>query len=111
MVQLHNPNGLQRSTLFGNDLGGIKNIESISENILFLDDLDIELPLRPVSRLDCFPEVVAVIVCILARDVLSFVPNKAGLALLSLPMPFDELRVSVFCYKTESVDAKSILSL
>lgn len=49
------------------------------------------------------------IVGILASNVLCFIPDQTGLALLGLPMPFYEFSVSLFVYQSESVDAVAVL--
>jgi hypothetical protein len=58
--------------------------------VLLLHDLDSELELGIVAVLDRFPQVLAVEVWILARDLLRLVPDERVDAQLRLPVEFDE---------------------
>lgn len=82
--------GLQRSEFLGDDLGRIQNIEVKAGGLVLIDDLDAELPLREVARFDGIPEILSVKVRILARDMLSLVPDQTGFTLLGLEVPLDE---------------------
>ena len=100
---------MKRRELLGNDLGRVHDIESEAEGLALLDDLDVELPFRVFTRLDGVKEILAVKVRILACDMLGFVPNQAGLALLGLPVPLDEFGIAVVGDKAECVDSEPVL--
>ncbi|GMG24939.1 unnamed protein product [Aspergillus oryzae var. brunneus] len=66
------------------------------------------LPLRVSARLDRFEEILAHEVGVLARDLLRFFPDHAGLTLQGLPVELDELGVTVVSDEAEGVDTKAI---
>ncbi len=108
-VETHHAHRVKRRELLGNDLGRVHDIESEAEGLALLDDLDVELPFRVFTRLDGVKEILAVKVRILACDMLGFVPNQAGLALLGLPVPLDEFGIAVVGDKAECVDSEPVL--
>lgn len=90
-IQSQDSKRLQRSKLLGNDLSRVQDVKTKGGGLVLVNDLDVELPLGEVPRLDGIPEVLAVKVGVLARDVLSLIPDQAGLALLGLEVPLDQL--------------------
>lgn len=89
---------MQRSILLRDNFCRVKNVEAKSKSLVLIDDLHLQFPLRIVARFNGIVKVLSVEVCILASNVLGFVPDQTGLALLGLPMPFYQFGVSVFVY-------------
>lgn len=110
-IQLHETNGLQRNKLLGDDLCGVQDIESKGESLIFVKDLGRKLPLGAVSRLNGIPKVGAVVVGVLASNVLRFIPHQAGFALLGLPVPLDELGVALISHQAEGMYTKAVLHM
>ena len=100
---------LQGRQLLRDDLGGVQDVEAKGRGLVLVDNLDVELPLGEVPRLDGVPEILAVVVGVLAGDVLGLVPDKAGPALLRLEVPLDQLRLAIVGDEAIRVDAKTIL--
>ena len=108
-VQSENAERLQRGQLLWDDLRGIEDVESKGGGLVLVDHLDIELPFREIARLNGIPEILAVIVGVLPSDVLSFIPDKTGLALLGLEVPLDKFRLALVCNQAIGVYAETVL--
>ena len=78
------------------------------EFVLLLEDLDAELVLRIVALLDRFPQVAAVIVRILARELLRFVPHQRVDAEQRFPVKLHEARLALRIHEAEGVDAEAV---
>lgn len=100
---------MQRGEFLGNDLGRIKYVKAESKSLIFVNDLDVELPLWVVPRSDRIPEILSMEIGVLASEVLGLVPDQTSFALLRLPVPFDESRVTFISNKAEGMNAEAIL--
>jgi hypothetical protein len=109
-IQSQHTKRIERGILLWDDLGRVKNVESEGESLVFVENLDVELPLWIVARLNGVPEILSVEVGILASNVLGFVPDQAGFPLLGLPVPFDKLALSFVVYKSKRVDSMAVLA-
>jgi hypothetical protein len=69
------PEALDRNQLFGNDFGGIKQVEVECILVLFLNDLDAQFPFGIVAILNGFPQIASVKVWVLTGDLLRFIPD------------------------------------
>ncbi|KAI6772382.1 hypothetical protein HG530_003340 [Fusarium avenaceum] len=110
-IQLQHTERLQRNILLGDNLGSVQHIKSKLQSLVLIEDLGIEFPLRSVARLNGVPKVCTMIIGILSCKMLRLVPYETGFALLGLPVPLDELCVTVVGYQAESVHAETILYL
>lgn len=108
-IELQHTERLQRGELLGDDLGRVEDIKVEARSLLLVDDLDVELPLREVARVDGVPQVLTVEVRVLARGVQGLVPDQASLALLSLEVPLDELGLALVGDETVGVHTEAIL--
>lgn len=108
-VQLQHSQLGKRNELLGDNLGRIEQVKAKGLCLLFVDDLDCQLPGRAVARLDGIPEVLAVKVWILASHDLCFFPDQAGLALERLEVPLDELGGAIILYESVGVDTETVL--
>ena len=91
-VERQPPDALDRHQLLGDELGRVEQVEAERELVLLLDDLEPELPLRVVPVLDRLPQVAAVEVGVLARDLLRLVPDDRVDAEQRLPVELHEAR-------------------
>ena len=106
-VQRHLADLHHRHQLLGDELGGVEQVEAELVLVLFLDDLQAELPFRIVARLDSLVEVAPVEVGVLARDQRGFLPHQRAHALQRLPVEFDEARYALSIHQPEGVHAKA----
>lgn len=109
-VQLHDSDLAQRRKLLGDDLGGVEHVEAELQSLLLVDGLHIELPLGKVARLDGVPKILAMEVGILSCNVLRLVPDQAGLALLRLPVPLDELGFALVVDEAKGMNTEAVLA-
>lgn len=109
LIQPHNSQGMQRGKLLGDDLGRVQDIEAKLQRLVLVNDLSVELPLWIVPRSNRIPEIRAMVVGVLASNVLRLVPDQTCFALLGLPVPLDELRATFVRDEAKSVNTKTVL--
>ncbi|MNN15184.1 hypothetical protein D3C81_1282840 [compost metagenome] len=107
-VEHHLAQWCHRHQLFRDDLGRVEQVEVKFMLILFGDDLHTELPLRIIAGLDCFPEVAAMVVGVLAGQFLCFIPKQRTDTSLGLPVEFDEARLAFSVYQPEGMHTKAL---
>lgn len=110
-VQFQNAELVKWCVLLGYNLGRIQDVKAKGESVFLVNDLGAELPLWPVSGLDGLPEILPMVVRVLASKDLGLLPYQARLALARLEVPFDELRVTVIRDKAESMHSEAVLDL
>lgn len=108
-IKPHHSHLLQGHELFRYHLGCIENVEAKFKGLVFAHDLYVELPLGKVAGLDGVPEILAMEVGVAASNVLCLVPDQAGLALLRLPVPLDELGLALVVDEAKGVNAEAVL--
>lgn len=108
-IELEATKRVKRGKFLGDDFGRVQDIKPKGKGLVLFNNLDRELPLRAIARLDGIPEILPVEVGILAGNVLGLVPDQTGLALLRLPVPLDELGVTVFSHEAERVNTETVL--
>src|SRR5580693_3150720 len=89
-VQRQLADAAHRNEFLRDDLGRVEEVEVEFELVLFLDDLQAQLPLRIVAALDRLEEVATVKIGILARDLLRLIPDKGLHAFDRFPVELDE---------------------
>lgn len=109
-IESHDTDRHKRGIFLRNDLGRIEHVESKGQGLILVDDLQVELPLGIVARLDGVEEILSVIVGILTGSALGLVPNKTGFALLRLPVPLDQLGRAIIGNESVCVYTKAVLS-
>ncbi len=107
-VQRHLPDAAHRHELFGDELGGVEDVEGELVLVLFFDDLDAELVLGEGAGLDRVPEIAAVEVRVLAGDLLGFVPDERVHAEQRLPVELGEAGFAFGVDEAEGVDAEAL---
>ena len=75
-VEHHAADRRHRHQLLGNDLGGVEHVEAELLGLLLGEDLQAQLPLGILARLDRFPQVAAVEVGVGAGDLHRLVPHQ-----------------------------------
>ena len=83
-----------RHLLFGDELGGVENVELELLGELFVEELQAELPFREVAGLDGVPQIAAVEIGVGAVDLDRLVPDHRLHAQLRLPVELDEGRLA-----------------
>ncbi|MNY45938.1 hypothetical protein D3C86_1810760 [compost metagenome] len=75
-VEHHLAQRRYRHQFLRDDLGWIEQVEIEPVLVLLRDDLHAEFPLRVVTHLDGFPQVAAMVIGILTRKLLGFIPQQ-----------------------------------
>src|ERR1700731_758237 len=88
-VQRQLADAAHRNEFLRDDLGRVEEVEVEFELVLFIDDLQAQLPLGIVAALDRLEEVATVKIGILARDLLRLIPSRFG----AIPKPTVKVRM------------------
>jgi len=86
----------------------VQHIKPKRQGIRLIENLNIKLPFRSITRRNSVPQIKSVCVCILSSKHLSLFPYQACFSLLSLPVPLDKFGVTGISDKAESMDTKAI---
>ena len=86
-------NAPDRDQFFGNDFGGIQQIEIERLLILFLNDLYPEFPFRIIAVLNSFPQIASVKVWVLPGNFLGFIPEDRVDTKDRFPVKFHKMRL------------------
>ncbi len=106
-VEDHPADDAQRQDFFGDELGGVEDVEVEAVGEVFVEELNAELPLREVAGFDGVPEIAAMEVGIGAGDLEGFVPDDRGHAELRAPVELDVGGLAFFVDEAEGVDAEA----
>jgi len=90
------------------DLCGVEDIEVEFVLVLFLDDLDPELPLRVASIRDGFDQVPTVVIGVLTSQLQSLVPNEGVDAELRGVDKLDKVPLTLVVDQSESVNSEAL---
>jgi len=107
-VEHHFSQWRNRYQFFRDQLGRVKNIEIKLMLIFLRDDLDTELPLRVIARLNGVPQITAMEVRVFACELLRFVPHQRASAYTWAPVKFDEVRLALRVDETKGVHAEAL---
>ena len=99
---------LHRHEALGPELGRVERVEVEAALVGLLDDLEAELVLGEVALVDVLPQVAAVVVGVLAHDLLGLVPHEAVHAEQRLPVELDEHGLAGVVDEAEGVDAEAL---
>src|SRR4029079_16422958 len=97
-----------RDNFFRDDLRGIEQIEIKALLVLFLHDLNAELPFRIRSGFNGFPKIAAMKVGILAGYLLRLIPGDGMYAEQRLPMKLHETRLARGVDESESMNSETL---
>ena len=100
-------NALDRDQFFGNDLGGIQQIEIERLLIFFLNDLYPELPFRVITVFNSFPQIASMKVWILTGNFLGFIPEDRMNTKDRFPVKLDKMRLPLCIDESERVHTES----
>jgi hypothetical protein len=106
-VQRHAADDAQRHQLFRHDLRGVEDVERKRLGLRFGNDLQREVVLRVMARLDRFPQIAAVEVGVGAVDLHRFVPHQRVRAGHRQPVELDEVRLALVVDETVRVHAEA----
>ena len=107
-VQYHPANRLDRNEFFGNQFGGIQNVEAELLGLRFGKNLHAQFPFRIGTRLDTLPQIATVEIRISAGNLHRFVPHQRMRAGCRIPVEFDIYRFPRVIDKTKGVNAKAL---
>lgn len=110
-IELHRAQYLERSQFLWEDFCRVKHVKAKRLGLVFVHDLNSEVPFRTITGNDRIPEIKAMEVGILSIQNLSLFPQEACLALLGLPVPLDKSGSSIIGDHAEGVDTETILRI
>jgi hypothetical protein len=92
-----------RDQLFGDDLGGVEDVEIEAVGEVLVEHLQAQVPLRAVAGLQRLPQVAAVVVGVRAVDLHGLVPQDGLQALARFPVELDEGRLAASAFTSRKV--------
>jgi len=107
-VELKLSNISHREVLLGPDLGSVEGIEIEIVGLAFGNGLDTKVPFWVLAALDCGPEILAVEVRILSRQLQGFIPHETMHTKMRCEMELDEVGFSLGVQQLVSVYTKSV---
>lgn len=107
-IQDQSPHGDRLEDLFGNNLGGVEDVEIEAVRKVLIEELYGKFPFREVAGLDRLPQVAAMEIRIGAIDFDRFVPDYRLHAKLWFPDEFDKGGFVVRVDEAEGVDAEAL---
>ncbi|MNO48221.1 hypothetical protein D3C76_385530 [compost metagenome] len=107
-IEHHLAQQRHRHQLFGDDLGRVEQVKVILVFVSLGDDLHAQFPFRIVAGLDGLPKVAAVVVGVLARQLLRLIPQQRMHTLARLPVELDETGHALGVDQAEGVHAKAL---
>ncbi|MNV50508.1 hypothetical protein D3C71_1425230 [compost metagenome] len=107
-VQHHLAQRRDGHQFFGDQLGRVENVEIEGVFIFFFDDLHPQLPFRVVADLNRLPQITPMVVGVLSRKLLRFVPHQGASAGRRAPVEFDEARLALGIDQAKGVHAEAL---
>jgi hypothetical protein len=93
--------------LFGNELGGVEQVEAQRVFLVLRNHLHAQFPFGKVAVLDGLPQIAAMEVGVLAGDLLCLVPHQPVDAELGLPVELHEVALAARVDEAEGVHAEA----
>jgi hypothetical protein len=106
-VEDHPSDNLQRHELFGDELGCVEHIEVKARGLLFVEQLNTEIPFRKIAGCDRLKQIAAMEVGVGATNLYGFVPDYRLHAELRPPVELDKARFAFGIDEAKRIDAKS----
>ena len=106
-IQRQRANDAHRHLFFGDQLGRVEDVELKVIGKVVIKDLNAQIPLRVIARVDGIPHVAAVEIRVRAVDLERFVPDHRLNALLWLPMELNVMGFALGIDQPEGVHAKA----